>query len=137
MHKITSNLKIYPILGCITDKKFLEDVIKKYEVEVIFHAAAYKHVPLLELNPISGIINNLNSTKIICEIANKYELSKVVLISSDKAVRPTNVMGCSKRLAELFFQSYSKISKRTIFSIVRFGNVLDSSAQLSLYLKNK
>ena len=130
LNRITSNLKIYPILGCITDKKFLEDVIKRYEVEVIFHAAAYKHVPLIESNPISGIINNLNSTKIICEIANKYELSKVVLISTDKAVRPTNVMGCSKRLAELFFQSYSKISKRTIFSIVRFGNVLDSSGSV-------
>tara|TARA_Y100000589_G_scaffold330271_1_gene379408 strand:- start:13764 stop:15668 length:1905 start_codon:yes stop_codon:yes gene_type:complete len=125
-----TNIHLITILGCVTDAVLLENVLRKFKVDIIFHAAAYKHVPLVEINPISGLLNNLISTKTVCELSAKLGVSKVILISTDKAVRPTNVMGCSKRLSELIFQSYSKISQKTIFSIVRFGNVLDSSGSV-------
>tara|TARA_Y100001968_G_C19445484_1_gene765146 strand:- start:3966 stop:4805 length:840 start_codon:yes stop_codon:yes gene_type:complete len=113
--------------------------MKKNSVEIIFHAAAYKHVPIVENNPLTGLANNVLSSKYICQVAKENSVKKVILISTDKAVRPTNIMGASKRLAELIFQAYAQEinsdntkSNRpnTFYSMVRFGNVLDSSGSV-------
>ena len=130
-------LKMKFILGNINNFNFLNNIFKDNKIDVVFHAAAYKHVPLIESNPIQGIENNVFSTYILCQAALSSSLKKVTLISTDKAVRPSNVMGASKRLAELIFQAYAAKSKsksdninNTKFSIVRFGNVLDSSGSV-------
>ncbi len=128
------NCETISILGNCCDKNLIDEIFKKFKINVIFHAAAYKHVPLVESNSLQGLQNNIFSTKVICEAAKKYKASNLVLISSDKAVRPTNVMGASKRLAELIVQAYSSEEKRennyTNFSMVRFGNVLNSSGSV-------
>lgn len=125
------------VLGDISRFSFVSNIFNKDNVDIVFHAAAYKHVPLVENNPISGIINNVLATKIICDASIKNSIKNVVLISTDKAVRPANVMGASKRLSELIFQAYSlnqiseKLDKNKVcFSIVRFGNVLNSSGSV-------
>ena len=128
------NKEIYSVLGSAINKKLVEKTIKDYSINLVFHAAAYKHVPLVEDNPEVGIENNVFSTLNICEASKNLNVEKVVLISSDKAVRPTNFMGASKRLSELIIQAYSKLNteekKSTCFSIVRFGNVLGSSGSV-------
>ena len=132
--------ELIPILGSANNASLLEKVLETEKVEVIFHTAAYKHVPLVEKNPISGIENNALTTFTICKAAIKTKAKKVILVSTDKAVRPSNVMGASKRLAEIIFQAFAfeeaKLSKenkkykQTLFSIVRFGNVLASSGSV-------
>ncbi len=128
----------YLLLGCNNEKELIYEFVK-HEVNIVFHSAAYKHVPLVEINQLYGLKNNVFSTLAICEAATKAYVSSVILISSDKAVRPTNIMGASKRISELILQAYSgkfkndsiDISKREIlFSMVRFGNVLDSSGSV-------
>ena len=122
---------IFSILGSASSKKLLENAIRDYRIDLIFHAAAYKHVPLVEENPIIGLENNIFSTLNICAVTQRLKVEKVVLISSDKAVRPTNLMGVSKRISELIFQAYSNNKKyNTCFSMVRFGNVLGSSGSV-------
>ena len=122
---------IFSILGSACSKKLLENTVSKHKIDLIFHAAAYKHVPLVEENPIIGLENNIFSTLNICEVSQTLEVGKVVLISSDKAVRPTNLMGVSKRISELIFQAYSSNKNYdTCFSMVRFGNVLGSSGSV-------
>ena len=122
---------IFSILGSACSRKLLENTIRKYKIDLIFHAAAYKHVPLVEDNPIIGLKNNIFSTLNICKVTQNLKVEKVVLISSDKAVRPTNLMGVSKRISELIFQAYSSKKKyNTCFSMVRFGNVLGSSGSV-------
>ena len=127
-------VKIIPILGSCLDSYLVDRIFKKYDLQIIFHAAAYKHVPLVQLNPIQGIKNNIISTLIICKSAMKNSVEKVLLISTDKAVRPTNIMGASKRVAEMILQAFadeaSKKNKSIIFSMVRFGNVLNSSGSV-------
>ena len=134
-----SSAKLIPILGSTLDKDLLDKIILENKIEVIFHAAAYKHVPLVVENALTGISNNFLSTKILCELSIKNKLEKFILISTDKAVRPTSVMGASKRLAEIIVQIYAddintkfknKISSNTKLSIVRFGNVLGSSGSV-------
>ncbi len=123
--------EIFSILGSACSKKLLENTIRKFKIDLIFHAAAYKHVPLVEENPIVGLENNIFSTLNICQVSQNLKVGKVVLISSDKAVRPTNLMGVSKRISELIFQAYSSNKKyQTCFSMVRFGNVLGSSGSV-------
>lgn len=124
------NLEIVPLLGTITDAHALEQAIQGHNVEIILHAAAYKHVPLVEHNPIAGLVNNVFGTKTLAETAREVGVEHFVFISSDKAVRPTNVMGASKRLAELVIQDIATRSEKTRFSIVRFGNVLGSSGSV-------
>ena len=125
------NKKIFSVLGSACSKQLLKNTIKKYNIDLVFHAAAYKHVPLVEENPIIGLENNIFSTLNICEIAQSLNVEKVVLISSDKAVRPTNLMGVSKRISELIFQAFANNKKiNTCYSIVRFGNVLGSSGSV-------
>ena len=124
------NIPLITVLGDICDKKLVENIFNKYSINVVFHAAAYKHVPIVESNRISGLYNNVYSTLVLCELSKKFNVGKFVLISTDKAVRPTNVMGLSKRIAELIVQNQSNNPKNTCFSMVRFGNVLGSSGSV-------
>jgi FlaA1/EpsC-like NDP-sugar epimerase len=115
----------------VLDRKLAARTIQDYGVEVIYHAAAYKHVPLVEANPLSGLQNNTFGTLVMAEVARELRVKRFVLISSDKAVRPTNIMGASKRLAELILQAFAhEAGDDTIFTMVRFGNVLDSSGSV-------
>ena len=124
------NIKAFPILGSVQDKKFLKNLFNKYKIQTIYHTAAYKHVPLVEQNIIEGLKNNIFGTKIIAELAIINKVETFMLISSDKAVRPTNYMGASKRLAELICQNFSENQNDTVFCIVRFGNVIGSSGSV-------
>jgi FlaA1/EpsC-like NDP-sugar epimerase len=124
------NLAIYPILGNVNNKTRLKNVFKYFDVNTIYHTAAYKHVPMVELNNIEGIENNIFGTLSCAQAAIEEEVETFVLISTDKAVRPTNTMGATKRLAELLLQALSIEQNTTKFSIVRFGNVLGSSGSV-------
>ena len=123
------NFELIGILGDVKDKARLINIINKHSVDSIYHAAAYKHVPIVEYyeNITEGIKNNLFGTKAICEAAVECNVGKVVIISTDKAVRPTNIMGASKRMAEMVVQSADSNSEGTTFCMVRFGNVINSS----------
>ena len=123
-------IDIKPFLGSIQDRSFLEDIFKAHIVDTIFHAAAFKHVPLVEANIFSAINNNVFGTTLLCEMAVLNNVNSFTLISTDKAVRPTNVMGATKRLAELICQSYAAKQQKTLFSSVRFGNVIGSSGSV-------
>ena len=123
MYKIKKD-KVELILGSILDKNHLSFILKKYKPNIIYHAAAYKHVPMVESNPIQGIRNNIIGTKLLIDAAVINKIKKFILISSDKAVRPSNVMGMTKRISELLVQGISREKFNTKFMIVRFGNVL-------------
>jgi FlaA1/EpsC-like NDP-sugar epimerase len=125
-----SDIEIYPELINTTAARPVSSVIKAYHPDKIFHAAAYKHVPLVEHNPISGIGNNILSTRNLVEAAELHNVAHFILISTDKAVRPTNVMGASKRVCEQILQAKAKVGSKTRFSMVRFGNVLGSSGSV-------
>ncbi|MEZ5827320.1 MAG: polysaccharide biosynthesis protein [Hyphomicrobiales bacterium] len=118
------------VLGSVLDRKLVARVIEQQGVEVIYHAAAYKHVPIVEVNPFAGLQNNTFGTLVVAETARELGVERFVLVSSDKAVRPTNIMGASKRLAEQILQAMAQESPSTIFTMVRFGNVLDSSGSV-------
>lgn len=128
--RLTSNIPIIPILGTVLDQGKLERIIEQYQVQTVYHAAAYKHVPLVECNPIAGLKNNAIGTAFSLNAAVKNGVETFVLISTDKAVRPTNVMGASKRMAELYCQALAAEQNTTQISIVRFGNVLGSSGSV-------
>jgi FlaA1/EpsC-like NDP-sugar epimerase len=125
-----NGIDIVACLGSVTDKARIEQLLKDTTPDTIFHAAAYKHVPLVEDNKFEGLKNNVFGTLVLSEAAIAAGVKKLVLISTDKAVRPTNVMGASKRLAEMVLQALSTTQKQTIFAMVRFGNVLDSSGSV-------
>ena len=127
---LAQGVEIVPVLGSVTEALMVRSALQGHDVEVVFHAAAYKHVPLVELNPIAGLSNNVLGTQVLAEAALEFGIERFILISSDKAVRPTNVMGASKRLAELVVQDLAKRSRRTVFSLVRFGNVIGSSGSV-------
>lgn len=126
----SNNVILEPVLGSVCDEELVSFALKKYGVQVVLHAAAYKHVPLVEMNELAGLHNNVIGTQVIAKASEEAGVERFVLISTDKAVRPTNVMGASKRLAELVVQDIQKRSKNTIFSMVRFGNVLGSSGSV-------
>ncbi|MDC7708928.1 polysaccharide biosynthesis protein [Vogesella indigofera] len=119
-----------PVLGSVTDTARLSSVLRAFAVETVYHAAAYKHVPMVEHNPVAGIVNNAFGTDSCAQAAQDAGVATFVLISTDKAVRPTNVMGASKRLAELTLQARHAAGSRTRFVMVRFGNVLGSSGSV-------
>lgn len=123
-------ISIYPVLGNILDASRVRRVLERFDIETIYHAAAYKHVPIVEHNIFEGIRNNAFGTKVIAEAAYEKGVERFVLISTDKAVRPTNVMGATKRLSELVLQDLADRSDQTVFSMVRFGNVLGSSGSV-------
>ncbi|MDD5145574.1 MAG: nucleoside-diphosphate sugar epimerase/dehydratase [Candidatus Pacebacteria bacterium] len=118
-------IKAIPIVGDISDEKKIEQVFNQFSPNLIFHAAAYKHVPLMEVEPEEAVKNNIFGTKKIAEAAVKYKIEKFVFISTDKAVRPVSVMGATKRIGEMICQVFNK-KNSTKFVSVRFGNVLDS-----------
>jgi FlaA1/EpsC-like NDP-sugar epimerase len=130
-------VELVPLLGSIQNKSLVNMVMKQFNVHIVYHTAAYKHVPIVEHNVIESFKNNLFGTKIVAEAALHNNVKNFVLISTDKAVRPTNIMGASKRLAEMFLQNLAKSSTTTIFSMVRFGNVLDSSGSVVPRFRNQ
>jgi len=121
---------VYPVLGSVTDQIRLERVCQKFSVDTIYHAAAYKHVPMVEFNSTEGVMNNVFGTLNCAQAAINSNVKTFVLISTDKAVRPTNTMGATKRSAELILQALANHQNSTRFSMVRFGNVLDSSGSV-------
>jgi len=128
--RLSASCEIIPILGSVLDERKLERVIEQYGVQTVYHAAAYKHVPLVECNPLAGLKNNAVGTAFSVNAAVKKGVETFVLISTDKAVRPTNVMGATKRMAELYCQAMAEAQDQTQISIVRFGNVLGSSGSV-------
>jgi FlaA1/EpsC-like NDP-sugar epimerase len=127
---LTLKNKIYPILGSVLDKKRFTKICTKFGVETIYHSAAYKHVPLVEFNQEQGVLNNSIGTMRAAEAAIASKAETFVLISTDKAVRPSSTMGASKRVSELILQAFSKQNNTTNFTMVRFGNVIDSSGSV-------
>lgn len=131
-----SDLKVWTIVGSITNKSHMEEIFSAHKPEFVFHAAAYKHVPMMENNPAMAIQNNVYGTRVIADLAVKYDTKKFVMISTDKAVNPTNVMGCSKRICEIYCQSLNKaiqdgeVKGVTQFVTTRFGNVLGSNGSV-------
>lgn len=122
--------KIYPIMGSVSNKLRLKNLFKRFDVDTIYHAAAYKHVPMVEFNSTEGIDNNIFGTLNCATSAIESGVKNFVLISTDKAVRPTNTMGATKRVAELILQAFSMNQNTTTFCMVRFGNVLGSSGSV-------
>lgn len=120
--------KITPVLLSILDENALDEVLAHHKIDLILHAAAYKHVPLCEQNPNAAVLNNIQGTKILCDLAKKNGVKKFVMISTDKAVRPTSIMGCTKRVCELYALNLSEANFEV--SCVRFGNVLGSSGSV-------
>lgn len=123
------DINLVTLIGSTYNEKRVEQIIKKYRPDYIYHAAAYKHVPLMEDSPAEAIRTNVVGTYNVAKMADKYGVKKMVLVSTDKAVRPTNVMGATKRFAETIIQYYSSISK-TKYAAVRFGNVLGSNGSV-------
>lgn len=136
MAKQFPEIKAETIVTTICSKSRMEHIFKTYLPDYVFHAAAYKHVPMMENNPCESIQNNVYGTKILADLAVKYGVKKFVMISTDKAVNPTNVMGCSKRICEIYVQSLNKaiekgiINGKTQFVTTRFGNVLGSNGSV-------
>lgn len=136
MAKQFPDIKAETIVTTICSKSRMEHIFKTYRPDYVFHAAAYKHVPMMENNPCESIQNNVYGTKILADLAVKYGVKKFVMISTDKAVNPTNVMGCSKRICEIYVQSLNKaieegiIKGKTQFVTTRFGNVLGSNGSV-------
>jgi FlaA1/EpsC-like NDP-sugar epimerase len=125
-----SPIELIPVLGSVTDPRQVRKVLSDHQVQVVLHAAAYKHVPLVECNPLAGLANNVFGTQTLARAAAEAGVERCILVSSDKAVRPTNVMGASKRLAELVVQDLATRHSDTGFTMVRFGNVLGSSGSV-------
>ncbi|MEY8882336.1 polysaccharide biosynthesis protein [Donghicola sp. XS_ASV15] len=130
LNALNRKIKIASILLSVTDRKGIERVMRSKGVQVVLHAAAYKHVPMVENNEIAGLWNNVFGTKITAEAARAVGVERFILVSTDKAVRPSNIMGASKRLAELVIQDLATRNGGTRFSMVRFGNVLGSSGSI-------
>ncbi len=126
----TTNIEIVPLLGSVTDGFRVAEIMRAWTPDIVFHAAAYKHVPLVEHNPLEGLRNNVMGTLQVAELATQLGVKDFVLVSTDKAVRPTNTMGATKRLAELILQGLAAEKTGTCFSMVRFGNVLGSSGSV-------
>jgi FlaA1/EpsC-like NDP-sugar epimerase len=121
---------LLPLLASVQDEDRIKEIVAAWQPDTVFHAAAYKHVPLVEHNPVEGVKNNVFGTLRVAQVAAAYGVGDFVLISTDKAVRPTNIMGASKRLAEMALQAIAATHPVTKFSMVRFGNVLDSSGSV-------
>ncbi len=121
---------LIPLLASVRDEERMREIMSTWRPDTVYHAAAYKHVPLVEHNPAEGIRNNVFGTLATAKMAAEFDVADFVLISTDKAVRPTNIMGASKRLAEMVLQALAALSTNTKFSMVRFGNVLGSSGSV-------
>ena len=124
------NVNLLVLIASIRDKNKLEDIFKKYKIDIVFNAAAHKHVPLMETSPTEAIKNNVFGTLNLATLADKYKVKRFIQISTDKAVNPTNIMGASKRICEMIIQTIGRKSKNTEFVAVRFGNVLGSNGSV-------
>jgi FlaA1/EpsC-like NDP-sugar epimerase len=125
-----SSIPIVPCLGSVCDTGLVQNLLSEHKIETVYHAAAYKHVPLIEGNPFEGLRNNSLGTLSLVDKCMKADVSSFVLISTDKAVRPTNILGASKRIAEMIVQDTARSFPDRKLGIVRFGNVLDSSGSV-------
>lgn len=124
------DIKSEVIVTSICHKHRMEGIFKEYRPDYVFHAAAYKHVPMMENNPSEAVLNNIHGTKVIADLSVKYGVKKFVMVSTDKAVNPTNVMGCSKRICEIYVQSLNNAQSSCQFVTTRFGNVLGSNGSV-------
>ena len=130
------DIESYTVVSDICVRERMEELFEEHRPDYVFHAAAYKHVPMMEDNPEESVRNNVDGTRVIADLAVKYGTRKFVMVSTDKAVNPTNVMGCSKRICEIYVQSLDqaikdgKVSGRTQFVTTRFGNVLGSNGSV-------
>lgn len=125
-----AGIELLPLLGSVLDEPRMRGIFASFAPETVFHAAAYKHVPLVQQNQLEGIRNNVLGTYVVARLAGEYGVSECVLVSTDKAVRPTNIMGASKRMAEQVLQALATEGGTTRYSMVRFGNVLGSSGSV-------
>ncbi|OUV41684.1 MAG: polysaccharide biosynthesis protein, partial [Rhodobacteraceae bacterium TMED111] len=125
-----NDCKVIPVLSDVTNMNMVKSIISENDIDTIYHAAAYKHVPMVEKNIVEGVYNNAIGTYNVAKCAHECEVENMVLISTDKAVRPTNIMGASKRFSELILQGLNTEKTKTCFSMVRFGNVLDSAGSV-------
>lgn len=130
LESLTSDIEIVPVLGSVCDARLVQKLFETHKIDVVLHAAAFKHVPLVEQNALAGLWNNVFGTKVLADASRAAGIARFMLVSTDKAVRPTNVMGASKRIAEMIVQDMASRSKTTLFSMVRFGNVLGSSGSV-------
>lgn len=130
INKRNLHINLISFIGSVQDSALLDAIFSKYPIDTVYHAAAYKHVPLVEFNVAQGVKNNVFGTKALAESAVTHKVSTFVLISTDKAVRPTNFMGATKRMAELILQAFASEQTNTRFCMVRFGNVLGSSGSV-------
>src|SRR5690606_18639313 len=133
--RFSNSVAIFPYLADITNHERIESVFKEHKPQIVFHAAAYKHVPMMEGNPSEAVLCNILRTKHLADMAVKHSVDKFVMISTDQAVNPANVLGCSKRISELYVQSLNKqVEKQgvrhTLFVTTRFGNVLGSNGSV-------
>src|SRR5690606_23930870 len=124
------DIKVIAVLGSVCNQTLVEHILRKFSIRTVYHAAAYKQVPMVEKNIVEGVQNNIFGTLILARSAAKFKVEHFVFISTDEAVRPANVMGATKRFAEQILQSLSANEKATRFSMVRFGNVLGSSGSV-------
>lgn len=130
LNDIAPNLPVVPILGSVCQAELVRDVLSQHDIDIVLHAAAYKHVPLVQMNAVEGVRNNVLGTKTVAEESGRAGVERFILVSSDKAVRPTSIMGATKRMAEQVVQDLATRSKHTRFSMVRFGNVMGSSGSV-------
>ncbi|MBY6090611.1 polysaccharide biosynthesis protein [Pseudooceanicola sp. 502str34] len=128
--ELVPELKLVPVLGSICEAGLIRDVLETHEIDVVLHAAAYKHLPMVQMNCIEGLRNNIIGTKVVADAAGAAGVERFILVSSDKAVRPSSIMGSTKRMAEQIVQDLATRSKGTRFSMVRFGNVMGSSGSV-------
>jgi FlaA1/EpsC-like NDP-sugar epimerase len=126
---LDADTQLEVVLANISDRRSMESVFKNFKIDYVYHAAAYKHVPSMEMNPVQAVQVNILGTQIVADLADEYGITKMVLVSTDKAVNPTNVMGASKRCAEMYVQSKDKLSN-TKYITTRFGNVLGSNGSV-------
>lgn len=130
LQKLDHKVELLVLLGSILNQEYLSKVMNNFEIDTVYHAAAFKHVPMVEANVIEGVRNNVVGTWNVVKAVARNNVAELVLVSSDKAVRPTNVMGATKRLGELIVQAYASVASETRYSMVRFGNVLRSSGSV-------
>ncbi|HEY8397932.1 MAG TPA: nucleoside-diphosphate sugar epimerase/dehydratase [Flavihumibacter sp.] len=130
LESLNKNVDICVEVASVRDKYRIESIFDRYRPNFVFHAAAYKHVPIMEYFPSESVLTNVKGTKIVADAALKYEVQKFIMVSTDKAVNPTNIMGACKRVAEMYIQSLSDRSNHTMFITTRFGNVLGSNGSV-------
>ena len=136
LRALQTAINLVPIIADVQDQMRLDEVFAQHRPDVVFHAAAHKHVPLMEANPYESVKNNVYGTKNVAEVADRHQVERFVMISTDKAVNPTNVMGSTKRIAEMIIQDLGKRSQ-TKFAVVRFGNVLGSRGSVIPLFKSQ